>query len=51
VIVEDDNIIALGGIRDDRDSKEGIFYDIKNSSKERRETFKKKIEFINDELN
>jgi hypothetical protein len=52
IIVEDDGkAISLGGIWDDRDSKEGIYYDIKNSDDERKKSFKRKAQYITEEMN
>ncbi len=51
IIVEDGKAISLGGIWDDRDSKEGIYYDIKNSDDERKKSFKKKAQYVAEERN
>ena len=50
ITIEDDGSERLSGIWDYREDDTGIYFDIKNSNKERKETFKKKYEFIESEL-
>jgi len=41
---------SLGGVWDSREEDEGIYYDLKNSEKNRISIFKEKKKFIDDEL-
>ena len=50
VIVDSDGSYKLSGILDCRGDKEGIYYDVKNSSKERKSKFKKNKDFIDAEF-
>lgn len=50
VIVEPDGGHKLNGIWDCRDDKEGIYYDIANSTKERKSKFNKNKKFIDSEF-
>lgn len=50
IVVDDDGSEKLGGIWDYRDDKEGIYYDIANSDKERIKKFKKNRDFIDNIL-
>lgn len=51
IIKDDDGNERLGGVWDYRDDDEGIYYDIANSDDERKNRFKKNVEFIDNELN
>jgi len=48
--ISDDGDEVISGIQDHRDDEEGIYYDIANSESDRKEVFKKKKEFIDNEL-
>jgi hypothetical protein len=50
VIIGDDGTETLGGIWDYREDEEGMYYDINNSDDERKSNFKKKKEFIDNEI-
>lgn len=50
IITEEDGTEKLGGIWDYRDDAEGIIYDLKKSSKERKEAFVRKATFVQNEL-
>jgi len=45
-----DGTETLSGLWDYREDEEGIYYDLKNSNKKRKDTFKLKYEFIENEL-
>lgn len=46
IVIEENGEEHLGGIWDYREEDEGIYYDLKNSSKERIDSFKRKFDFI-----
>lgn len=50
VAIDDDGTERLGGIWDYRDDLEGIYYDLKNSSAERCESFRVKCKRIDEAL-
>ena len=50
IVINDDNTEALGGIWDNREEEEGIYYDISNSPIERINKFKNNKEFIDEEF-
>ena len=50
VVQEHDGTETLGGIWDDREDSEGIYYDIDNSNDERKSKFQKNKEFIDNEF-
>jgi hypothetical protein len=50
IVREEDGTEKLGGIWDYREDEEGIYFDIKNSDDERKSNFKRKKEFIDNEI-
>lgn len=50
IIIDDNGVEKLGGIWDYRDDKDGLFYDLSNSSLERKEKFIKNKLFIDSEF-
>ena len=50
VVIDDDGNESLGGVWDCRNDKEGIYYDIKNSNKERKNKFMNNKNFVDEEL-
>lgn len=48
--IDDNGDEMLGGIWDYREDEEGIYYDLKNSNKERINNFKRKKNYIDSEL-
>ena len=50
IVIEDGGSEKLGGIWDYRKDAEGIYYDLKNSSRGRVDSFKEKKRFIDSEF-
>jgi hypothetical protein len=50
IIINDDGTEVLSDIWDYREDEEGIYYDIKNASEERKNKFEKNKEFIDKEF-
>ena len=50
VVVDDTGNEYLGGIWDYREDPEGIYFDLKNSSDDRKERFRRNAEFIQSEF-
>lgn len=46
-----DDIEILNGIWDFRDDPDGIYYDVEHSTQKRKDTFKRKKEFIDEQFN